>query len=151
MTYTDIPHFHFLLFPPMADHVPSNPVSSPNSGSRPLGSPPGFPTSDVETSMAAYTTLLDTSNLPRVMCDHSAAETLIHMGGSIGGIPTSTPSTLSSSIQTPDVVKDNDGVLASNLSKLILLLSTRIKVSHAVDRATLDADIDSIYLRLDLQ
>ena len=65
------------------------------------------------------------------------------MGRSFGGIPTSIPAS--------DVVTANDGVPASKLSEPILLPSNRIEVSRAGDRATLDATIDSIYLRLDLQ
>ena len=72
------------------------------------------------------------------------------MVGSFGGIPTSIPPTGSSSIPTPDVVTASDVIPASNLSEPLLLSSTRIEVSRAVDRATLDAAIDSIYLRLDL-
>ena len=84
-------------------------------------------------------------------CDHSAIALLVHMGGSFGGILIVIPSTRSSSIPTLDEVTASDGVPASNLCEPTELPSTRIEVSRAVDRATLEAAIDLIYLRLDLQ
>lgn len=89
--------------------------------------------------------------MPLTECDYSAVATLAQMGTNSGSFPTAVPLPRPSSVSTPDGIPVDPNVPNPDPSGPILLSSTRIETSGTADRATLDAAIDALYLRLDLQ
>uniref|UniRef100_A0AAV1UBW6 Uncharacterized protein n=1 Tax=Peronospora matthiolae TaxID=2874970 RepID=A0AAV1UBW6_9STRA len=108
-------------------------------------------TSDTPTSTAASPAVSDTSTLPWTEYKSLAVATLACTGGDSGGISNSTLPLGPPPILTPDVDQVSDNVPASDLSDPILLPSNRIEASSLVDRATMDAAIESIFFCLYLQ
>ena len=143
MIHSDTPHFQVLCYDGRSRFFETCLLSQLGIEAFRIAPPPAIPTSDITASTAASPAFSEIPTLLWVECDHSAVVTLVHMGGSFSGISTSIP--------TLEVVKAIDSVPDSNSSEPILLPSTRIEVSRAADRATLDAAIEWIYLRLDLQ
>ncbi|CAI5742202.1 unnamed protein product [Hyaloperonospora brassicae] len=83
-------------------------------------------------------------------CDRSPVVTSAQMGESSGWSSTASLMSRSSSIPAPDRTSAGQNVLTPDLSEPILLLSIRIEASCSVDQATLNAAIDSLYVRLNL-
>ena len=135
----------------MSDPVHSDPVTLPASGLGSLGSPPAIPTPDSGTPTTSSPAISDASTLVLTECDCSAVATLAQMGTNSGSFPTAVPLPRPSPVSTPDGILVDPNVPNPDPSEPILLSSTRIEISCTADRAKLDAAIDALYLRLDLQ
>ena len=135
----------------MSDPVHSDQATPSTSGSGLVRSPPPIPTSDVGNSAATSPAISEPSTIPLTECDRSAAVALVQMGENPVRTPTAIPPPRPSPIPASSGIAVGHNISTSDSSEFILLPSTRIEIPCAVDRATLDAAIDSLYLRLDLQ
>uniref|UniRef100_A0AAV1UPQ4 Uncharacterized protein n=1 Tax=Peronospora matthiolae TaxID=2874970 RepID=A0AAV1UPQ4_9STRA len=135
----------------MSDPAHPDQVTPPASGSGPLGSLSGIPTSHFGTSTPTSPAISDVSTVPVTACDRSAVVTSAQMEESSGWFSISIPLSRSSSIFAPDRTSAGQNVPTPDPSEPILLPSTRIEASGSVDQAALNAAIDLLYLRLNLQ
>ncbi|CAI5737726.1 unnamed protein product [Hyaloperonospora brassicae] len=135
----------------MSDPAHPAQVSPPALGSGPLGSPSAIPTPDIGTSTPTSPAMSDASTVPVTECDLSDVVTWTQMGEGSGWSFIAIPLSRSSSILAPDRTSANQPVPTPDPSEPILLPSTRVEASCLVDQATLNAAIDLIYVRLNLQ